>query len=96
MKRGELKYFLMDFVDMLKEDAFEAKKNSIKNKNEKNSDFYRGIVFGYWEVFDTLKLQLLSFQINLKDVKFDFDPDKELLKFEDKNKKWPSTIPKRI
>lgn len=72
-------YLITDFICYLKEDAFDAKKEYLKNKRKKDSKYYEGKLFGYWEVFDTLKNQLIGFQIDLKDVKFDFDHNKELI-----------------
>ena len=36
----ELEYFIMDLIDLLKEDAMDAKNKYIKNKNKKGSKFY--------------------------------------------------------
>lgn len=75
----QLIYFLEDLIYLLKEDAFDAKKEFLKNRNKKNADYYEGKVFGYWEALSTIKHQLIVFQIDPKKVKFDFDHDKEFI-----------------
>ncbi len=87
-KKNELyKNFLLDLIYLLKEYALDAKKEYKKNKYKGNASFYKGKLFGYWEVFDTLKLQLFSFQIDPKKVNFNFNPDKELIVSGPKRKK---------
>ena len=63
----KLKNFLMDLIDLLKENAFDAKEEYLKNK--KDSDYYEGRLFGYWEVFSTIKHQLFAFEIDPKVAK---------------------------
>lgn len=71
--------FIMDLVDHLKENAINAKKEYHKGRRRKDLKFYEGILFGYYEVFKIIEQQLASFRVDFKNVKFDFDPDKELL-----------------
>lgn len=78
--------FLKDLITLLKEDALKAKKEYEKNKSKKSKDFYLGVLHGHWKVLTVLKDQLIAFQISPEEVKFDIDPDKDLLGM--KGDKW--------
>ena len=71
--------FVMDLITLLKEDALKAKIDVKKNRGKTGQKYYEGRLMGYYEVFDTIKLQLIAFQIDPKKVKFDIDPDKDLI-----------------
>jgi len=74
--------FLMDLITLLKEDALNAKKKSLRHRGKNrgySNGFDDGRAFAYLEVMSTMKWQLFAFQIKPKSVKFDIDPDKDLI-----------------
>ena len=73
------KYFLPYFIEFVKEDALEAKNDLKTSKKSDEKLFHKGRLFAYYEALDTIKKQLIAFQIPLKEVKFDIDPDRDLL-----------------
>ncbi|MBI2547899.1 hypothetical protein HYW21_00975 [Candidatus Woesearchaeota archaeon] len=77
--KDETKHILGEVVEILSEYALEAKKEFEKNKQTKESEFYRGILIGYYRVLSTIKGQLEGFQVNLKDIGFNIDQEKDLL-----------------
>lgn len=72
-------YFLTDLITLLKEDALQSKQDLKRYKNSKNMEFYIGKLSAYKEVFSIMKDQLIAFNINQRKVRFDIDPDKDLL-----------------
>lgn len=68
--------YLTDLIMLLKEDALEAKKRFIEEKNDYNS----GYSFAYYEIISLMQQQAKAFQIDFKDLKLDdIDADKDLL-----------------
>ena len=76
--KGENKYkgVLSDIIQSLIERGVEAKKEATSNKDD---GFQAGRSLAYYEVLDTIKNRLMSFDIPLKEVDFNIVPDKELL-----------------
>jgi hypothetical protein len=68
---------LLESMRMLKDNALEAKADSLQNEND---NFKRGISFGYYEVLHLLEQQVKDFGLTLEDINLnDLNPDKDLL-----------------
>jgi len=75
---------LHDIIDILKEIAFNEKKDieKLKLKGKKAEDplysYHEGRVCAYFEVLDWIYDELVAFGINPKEIGIDIDPEKEL------------------
>ena len=73
-----LKYYLLDLITLLKEQAIEAKKDADEGKG--NDSYNQGHLMAYYSVITLLKHQATAFKIdeNVLGVA-DIDPEADLL-----------------
>jgi hypothetical protein len=80
MESKKAQQFLASLVDLLKVDAFEAKKDYLAASDDDTKLFNDGVLMGYYYVINLLKQQAEAFGYELSDINLDdFDPDKDLL-----------------
>ncbi|MEQ9115694.1 MAG: hypothetical protein RLN62_02750 [Rickettsiales bacterium] len=80
MSKNDLKNYVIQTMEYLKEDAFQAKASYLKEKNLGKSSFKDGVLMGYYYAITLFKKQAELHGIDLKDINLDdIDPDKDLL-----------------
>ena len=68
--------FLVDFGRLLRERAFEAKREALEHSE---SDFYKGRLLAFNEVVSMLQQQVEAFQLTGDFGLADLDPDRDLV-----------------
>ena len=71
LNEDTIKYIISRIIDNANE--------ALKEHNENNNDFYDGKTLAYYEVLDTIKNELETHDLNLKEFGLDVDLEKEFL-----------------